>query len=212
MRETPGDGGIPVSNRSRSVGVERPSGTVTLLFTDIEGSTALWETQPEAMAAALARHDELVRGAVEPAGGHVFKTVGDAFCVAFWTPSRALEAALAVQKAVSSEAWPEPIVLRVRTVLHTGVCQERDGDYFGPVVNRAARLEAIAHGSQIVVSRATAELLRDSLPQGVGLRDLGDHRLKDLSRPERVFQVDAAGLPQEFPPLLSLDNPELGNK
>lgn len=191
--------------------MERPSGTVTFLFTDIEGSTALWETQPEAMAAALARHDVLVRGAVEPAGGHVFKTMGDAFCVAFWTPKRALEAALAVQKAVSSEPWPEPIALRVRTVLHTGVCQERDGDYFGPVVNRAARLEAIVHGGQTVLSRATAELLRDSLPQGVGLRDLGDHRLKDLSRPERVFQVDAVGLPQEFPPLLSLDNPELEN-
>ena len=188
-----------------------PTGTVTLLFTDVEGSTRLWETEPEHMAQALRRHDELLRTAIGQAGGYVFKTVGDAFCAAFATPQAALEAVLTAQLALAAETWPTRRPIRVRMSLHTGVCEERDNDYFGPVVNRAARLGAVAHGGQVLISGATAELLSESLPEGVTLRDLGLHRLKDLGRPERVFQLEAGFLQPSFPPLASLDNPELPN-
>ncbi len=163
------------------------------------------------MAPALRRHDELLRAAIGQAGGFVFKTVGDAFCAAFATPQAALGAVLAAQQALAAEAWPTRRPIRVRMSLHTGVCEERDNDYFGPVVNRTARLEAVAHGGQVLISGATAELLSESLPEGVTLRDLGLHRLKDLGRPERVFQLEAGFLQPSFPPLASLDNPELPN-
>ena len=188
-----------------------PSGTVTLLFTDVQGSTRLWEAEPELMAVALRRHDEILRSTIETAGGYVFKTVGDAFCAAFRTAAAAMGAALAAQAGLSGETWPTSRPILVRMGLHTGVCEERDSDYFGPVVNRAARLEAAAHGGQVLVSGATAELLAGSLPAGAGLRDLGLHRLKDLGRPEQVFQVEASFLAPDFPPLASLDNPELPN-
>jgi predicted ATPase/class 3 adenylate cyclase len=188
-----------------------PSGTVTLLFTDIQGSTRLWEAEPEPMTTALRRHDQILRAAIEDAGGYVFKTVGDAFCAAFWTPHAAIGAALTAQRALGGEAWPTSRPILVRMGLHTGACEERDRDYFGPVVNRAARLEAAAHGGQVLVSGATAELLAGSLPEGVGLDDLGPHRLKDLGRPEQVFQLTAESLQASFPPLASLDNPELPN-
>ncbi|HXW46387.1 MAG TPA: adenylate/guanylate cyclase domain-containing protein [Streptosporangiaceae bacterium] len=188
-----------------------PSGTVTLLFTDVEGSTRLWESEPDQMAVALRRHDEILRGAVGESGGYVFKTVGDAFCAAFSTADGALAAVLVSQRALTTQAWPTSRPVRVRMALHTGVCEERDNDYFGPVVNRTARLEAIAHGGQVLLSGATAELLSESLPPGVSLRDLGHHRLKDLGRPEQVFQLEATFLPADFPPLASLDNPELPN-
>ena len=188
-----------------------PTGTVTLLFTDIEGSTRLWEADAAAMTVALRRHDEILRLAIEGAGGYVFKTVGDAFCAAFWSADAGVGAALAAQRALGGEPWPTSRPVRVRMALHTGVCEERDGDYFGPVVNRAARLEAVAHGGQVLLSGVTAELLSESLPDGASLRDLGLHRLKDLGRPEEVFQLEAGFLPAEFPPLASLDNPELPN-
>jgi len=188
-----------------------PSGTVTLLFTDVEGSTRLWETEPEPMARALRRHDEILRAAIGQAEGYVFKTVGDAFCAAFATPQAALAAVLAAQRALGAEPWPTGRPIRVRMSLHTGVCEERDDDYFGPVVNRTARLEAVAHGGQVLVSGATAALLSDALPGGAALRDLGSHRLKDLGRPEQVFQLEADGLASAFPPLGTLDNPELPN-
>jgi predicted ATPase/class 3 adenylate cyclase len=184
---------------------------VTLLFTDIQGSTRLWEAEPEQMAAALRRHDEILRGAIEDADGYVFKTVGDAFCAAFGTAAAAAEAALAAQRELGTQAWPTSRPINVRMGLHTGVCEERDGDYFGPVVNRAARLEAVAHGGQVLVSGATAELLSGALPGDTALRDLGQHRLKDLGRAEQVFQLEAPLLPTSFPPLASLDNPELPN-
>jgi len=188
-----------------------PSGTVTLLFTDIEGSTRLWEAHPDAMRDALYRHDAVVRNVVESAGGYVFKTVGDAFCVAFSAATDAVRAAVSVQQALAAQTWPEPVAIRVRMALHTGECSERDGDYFGTTVNRTARLEALAHGGQIVVSGATAGLLSGALPDGVALRDLGEHRLKDLATPEQVFQVGAEGLDEEFAALRSLDNPALAN-
>jgi predicted ATPase/class 3 adenylate cyclase len=188
-----------------------PSGTVTLLFTDIVGSTRLWEAEPARMAPALRRHDDILRSAIETAGGYVFKTVGDAFCAAFWTAHAALDAAIAGQRELGAQQWPTSRPILVRMGLHTGASEERDGDYFGPVVNRVARLEAAAHGGQIVLSGVTAELLTSDLPAGARLRDLGLHRLKDLGRPEQVFQLEAAGLAASFPPLTSLDNPELPN-
>ena len=186
-----------------------PTGTVTLLFSDIEGSTRLWDQVPEAMARALRRHDELLRSAIEGSGGYVFKTVGDAFRATFPTATEAVRAAVEAQCALGAEQWPEEAVLRVRMALHTGECEERDGDYFGPALNRVARLEAVAHGGQVVLARATTDLVRDQLPAGVGLRELGTHRLKDLGRPEEVFQLEIETLEGEFPPLRSLDNPEL---
>jgi len=188
-----------------------PSGTVTLLFTDIQGSTRLWEAESEQMATALRRHDEILRAAIKGTSGYVFKTVGDAFCAAFATARAATEAAVTAQQDLRAEAWPTSRPIAVRMSLHTGVCEERDGDYFGPVVNRAARLEAVAHGGQVLVSGATAELLSGALPGDTGLRDLGLHRLKDLGRAEQVFQLEAPNLPSTFPPLASLDNPELPN-
>jgi class 3 adenylate cyclase len=191
--------------------VQIPSGTVTLLFTDIEGSTRLWESEPDAMAQALRRHDDMLRQAIKQADGYVFKTVGDAFCAAFADADSALCAVLAAQLALVTEPWPTSRSIRVRMSLHTGICEERDGDYFGPVVNRAARLEAVAHGGQVLISGATAELLSGRLPDGVSIIDLGQHRLKDLGRPEHVFQLGASFLTADFPPLSSLDNPELPN-
>jgi predicted ATPase/class 3 adenylate cyclase len=182
-----------------------PTGTLTFLFTDIEGSTKLWERDSSVMQLALARHDEILRSAMEERGGYVFKTVGDAFCCAFLTAPDALECALEIQRKLLSSEWEQTGPLRVRMALHTGAAQERDGDYFGPPVNRVARLLSAAHGEQVLLSLPTQELVRDQLPAGTTLRDLGEHRLKDLFRPERLFQLLAAELPVEFPPLRTLD-------
>jgi class 3 adenylate cyclase len=182
-----------------------PTGTVTFLFTDIEGSTKLWEDNASAMQAALAHHDELLRWVVEERGGYVFKTVGDAFCCAFPTALDALEAALEIQRKLFSSEWEQIGTLKVRMALHTGVAEVRGGDYFGPPVNRVARLLSAAHGGQVLLSLSTEELVGDQLPAGTSLRDLGEHRLKDLFRPERVFELSTPGLPSEFPPLRTLD-------
>jgi predicted ATPase/class 3 adenylate cyclase len=182
-----------------------PTGTVTFLFTDIEDSTKMWERSPQAMQAALVRHDEILRLAMEEHGGYVFKTVGDAFCCAFSTAPDALEAALEAQRLLLEERWAESTPLRVRMALHIGAAEERDGDYFGPPVNRVARLLSAAHGGQVLLSAATHEMVRDQLPARMSLAQLGEHRLKDLFRPERVFQLSAPGLPVEFPPLRTLD-------
>ena len=184
-----------------------PTGTVTFLFTDIEGSTTRWEQQRQAMQRALARHDAIMREAIEAHGGHVFKTVGDAFCAAFARPGDALDSALAIQRAIESEPWSaETGPLRVRMALHSGVASERDNDYFGPPLNRVARLLSTGHGGQVLLSHVTYGLVRDALPPDVGLRDLGEHRLKDLSHPERIFQVVAADRPADFAPLRTLDH------
>ena len=183
-----------------------PTGTVTFLFTDIEGSTTRWEQHRAAMQQALARHDAILRSEIVRHGGHVFKTVGDAFYAVFTSAPAALEAARAAQQALQAEAWDEALaVLRVRMALHTGLAEERDGDYFGPPLNRVARLLAAGHGGQTLLSQVTQGLVRDTLPPDLSLRDLGEHRLKDLVRPEHVFQVVAPGLPDDFPPLKSLD-------
>src|SRR5215218_6191772 len=157
------------------------------------------------MQVALARHDEVLRSAIEENGGYVFKTVGDAFCCAFPTAPDALEAALVAQRLLLKERWGESNPLRVRIALHTGAAEERDGDYFGPPVNRVARLLSAAHGGQVLLSLPTHEMVRDQLPAGTSLRDLGEHHLKDLFRPERVFQLVSPDMPSEFPPLRTLD-------
>src|SRR5262245_22428096 len=186
--------------------MELPSGTITFLFTDIEGSTRLWEEQPDTMRVALTRHDALLRAAIETNGGTVFKTIGDAFCAAFPTAPQALEAALSAQQSLHQikAGVGEKLTLRVRMALHTGVADQRDNDYFGPPLNRIARLLAIGHGGQILLSLSTEALVRDLLPAQSSLQDLGEHRLKDLSRPENVFQLLHPDLPVQFPPLRSL--------
>jgi predicted ATPase/class 3 adenylate cyclase len=202
---------VDLKLQSQLVDPKLPSGTVTFLFGDVEGSTRLWERNPDGMAKALKRHDQLARSVIEASGGYVFKMVGDAFCAAFATAKQAVESAASLQRALNLEPWPTDAHLRVRMALHSGESEERDGDYFGPAVNRVARLVAVAHAGQIIVSRATADLMRDQLPAGTSLRDLGTHRLKDLGRPEEVFQLLADGLDADFPALRSLDNPDLLN-
>src|ERR1035438_8441723 len=186
-----------------------PSGMVTLLFTDIEGSIRLWEANREAMAEVSARHNSMVCEQIEVAGGYVYKTVGEAFRAVFADPSAALASAVAIQRAAGTEPWPAGLPIRVRMASHSGACMERDGDYFGPVVNRATQLLAVGHGGQVLVTGATYELLAGRLPGGIGLRDLGEHRLKDLGRAERVFEVTGPGLAGGFGPLRSLDDPTL---
>jgi class 3 adenylate cyclase len=180
-----------------------PTGTVTFLFTDIEGSTRLWETQYAAMQAALPRHDSLVRQCVSAHGGHVFKTGGDAFCVAFHTAPDALAAALEAQRALHRERWPDSLKIRVRMAVHTGAVESRDGDYFGPPLNRVARLLSAGHGGQTLLSEPTHDLGRDHLPPLATAKALGEHGLKDLARREAVFQLCHPDLPQTFPPLKS---------
>src|SRR5262245_37606637 len=181
-----------------------PSGTVTFLFTDIEGSTGRWERQAEAMQAALARHDALLRAAILGHGGHVVKTMGDAFHAAFSRAPDAVAAALDAQRALQAEPWGEVGPVRVRMALHTGAAEERDGDYYGPSLNRAARLMSAGHGGQILLSHATSELVRDALPEAATLVSLGEQRLKDLSRAELTFQLAHRDLVADFPPLRTL--------
>jgi class 3 adenylate cyclase len=152
-----------------------PVGTVTFLFTDLEGSTRLWEERPEAMRGALARHDEILRDAVGKRGGVVVKTTGDGLHAAFATAHDAVAAAVEAQRGLDAEPWMLPDPLLVRMGVHTGEADLRDGDYFGTSVNRAARVSAVAHGGQIIVSHATEALVRDHLPAEVTLGDLGEH-------------------------------------
>ncbi len=181
----------------RSVGVvaQPPSGTVTFLFTDIEGSTRRWEDDPGSMDDALAQHDAILRELIERHNGYVFATGGDGFAVAFARAGEAANAAVDIQRVLRERS-----LLPVRVGVHTGEAVEREGDFFGPAVNRAARLMAVGHGGQILVSSATERLV-----SGVELRDLGEHRLRDLSTPERVFQLCVPGVNVEFPPLRSVN-------
>ena len=186
---------MALSNRSL------PVGAVTFLFTDIEGSTQLWERNPKTMREALAAHDRIVTEVVEENQGVVFKTGGDSFCVSFASPYEALEAAIAAQRRLDEGDWTTERPITVRMGLHTGTAQIRNDDYFGPTLNRAARLMAAGHGGQILTSSTTQNLLVDELPPGVELTSLGTQYLKDLDRPEVIFQVIADGLATEFPPL-----------
>jgi predicted ATPase/class 3 adenylate cyclase len=181
-----------------------PSRTFTFLFADLAGSTQLWERFPEAMKAAMARHDALLWEAVENAHGHVVKTTGDGLMAVFVSALDGVFACLNAQISLLQEPWGEPGPLRVRMGLHIGEATPRDGDYYGRAVNRAARLMGAAHGGQVVLSAAAASLVADLLPEGVTLRDLGEHRLKDLARPERIFQLLHPDLRADFPPLATL--------
>jgi predicted ATPase/class 3 adenylate cyclase len=187
------DGGVELK--------ELPTGVVTLMFSDIEGSTQHWEHEPASMSAALRRHDVVLRTAIESAGGSVFKTVGDAFCSVFSSPVQAVLAAQVAQGALLREPWTDGLVLKVRIAIHTGRCEERDGDFFGPTVNKVARIEAAGHGGQVLCSQATAELVKAALPTGVTLRSLGAHQLADIDEPEEIHQLEFPGLPSTFPSL-----------
>jgi predicted ATPase/class 3 adenylate cyclase len=179
--------------------------TLTFVFTDIEGSTRRWEREPAAMQTALQRHDALMRAAIGAHRGHVFKTIGDAFCAAFADPHDAIAATLSAQRALAAEDFSAVNGLHVRAAVCTGTAECRDGDYFGPTLNRVARLMAIGHGGQVLVSAATAGHVESALPPSAKLRDLGEHRLRDLAQPEYVYQLVAPGLAAEFPALRSLD-------
>lgn len=186
-----------------------PAGTVTFLLTDIEGSTRLWETDSEAMSVAVARSYSVLEDAIGSHGGvrPVEQGEGDSVVAAFARASDALAAALAAQATLHAEAWPTARPLRVRIALHTAEAQLRDeGNYFGQAVNRCARLRAIAHGGQTLLSRATHDLVVDRLPVGVELADCGVHRLRDLGRPEQVFAAARGGVPATLEPLRSLDS------
>ncbi|HEY7377327.1 MAG TPA: tetratricopeptide repeat protein [Steroidobacteraceae bacterium] len=185
-----------------------PTGTVTFLFTDIQGSTRLWETQPDAMRAALARHDALLGRAISATDGHIFKRGGDSFCAVFRRAPDALSAALAAQRALNDEPWPSGAPIKVRMALHSGVAQLRDGDYFGAPLNRVARLMAAAHGGQTLLSNAVHDHCKDALPSDVRLKPLGVHTLKGVPEPTTVFQLCHPDLQGSFPPLTgsAIDN------
>jgi predicted ATPase/class 3 adenylate cyclase/Tfp pilus assembly protein PilF len=182
-----------------------PSGIVTFLFSDIEGSTQRWERQPALMQRAFARQEAIMRAAMAAHGGYVYKMIGDAFQVAFANASDAVAAALEAQLALHSEPWGEIGPIRVRMALHTGETEERGDDYVGPLLNRVARLMSAGYGGQVLLTQAARDMAQDRLPHSASLRDMGERRLKDLIHPERVYQISAPGLPHDFPPLKTLD-------
>ncbi len=183
--------------------------TLTFLFTDIEGSTALLRRLGEQYAEVLTGHHRLIRADIAAHGGKEVDTQGDAFFAVFTSPSGCVAAAIGMQRAFAAHPWPANAQVRVRMGIHSGEASETATGLVGLEVHRAARVAAAAYGGQILVSAATAALLSDSLPSGASLTDLGLHRLKDLGRPEQIFQLQAAGLQVTFPPLRSLDNPKL---
>ena len=181
-----------------------PSGTVTFLFSDIEGSTRRWARDGDAMQAALRLHDQHMRSAIAAHDGYIFKTIGDAFCAAFAKPKSAVLAALKAQRALGATEFSAVDGLRVRMAINAGTADERDGDYFGPTLNHVARLLPLGHGGQVLLSSVAAELVRMNLPSQVTLADLGEHVLKDYDDPERVYQLVAPELQRDFPELRSL--------
>ena len=186
-----------------------PSGTVTFLFTDIEGSTKLAQQYPDAMPALLARHHEILHQSIQAQNGHVFQIIGDAFCAAFHTAPEAFKAALAAQRDLVCEPW-NPANIKVRMGIHTGAAQagaieDRAGGYVGYLtLTRVQRVMSIAHGGQILLSNSTAELVRGEMPEHVSLRDMGEHNLKGLVTPDHLWQPLAPDLPSDFPALQSL--------
>ena len=198
------DQAVPTAGNPRPL----PSGTVTFLLTDIEGSSRLWEAHGPAMKAAVARHYDILDAVVAAHGGArpVEQGEGDSVVAAFSRASDAVAAALAAQRTLAQEEWAGGVALAVRIALHTGEAQLRDErSYTGPSIIRCARLRALAHGGQVLISGTTSDLLADGLPEGAALLPLGVHRLRDLRQPERVFQLSHPELPSSFPPLRSLD-------
>ena len=185
----------------------QPTATITFLMSDVVGSTRLWDEHPEAMRAALVRHDRLIESLVDRHGGAVVRPrgEGDSRFAVFDRASDAVAAAVAIQQALHDEAWPTPTPLSVRMALHSGEAELREGDYYGTAVNRCARLRGAAHGGQTLLSAATYDLARDDMPSALGVEDLGERRLRDLTRPEKVFQLVVPGLPSRFPPINTLD-------
>jgi predicted ATPase/DNA-binding SARP family transcriptional activator len=210
-RVTKGTGqpiGVEAARQPPAVTLSRSeASTLTFLLTDVEGSTRLWLQDLEAMRQALARHDALVAAVIQQHHGLLVKQrgEGDSLFAVFARATDAVAAALALQRALAGEVWPAELPLKVRVALHTGEAEVRDGDYYGPVVNHCARLRAVGHGGQTLLSQTTAALVREALPESVSLRELGAHRLKDLQRPEPIFQLVHPDLPAEFPPLRSLE-------
>jgi adenylate cyclase len=189
-----------------------PAGTVTFLFTDIEGSTRLWEAQPAAMQVALARHDELLSHAIESCHGRVFKTAGDAFCAVFVNAHEAVTAAVEAQRSLRTDVGPASVPIRVRIALHSGDAQSRDRDYFGPTLNLVARLLAAAHGGQTLTTAATHELCRSRMPPGATMRSLGEHMLKDIGERQVIYEVLHSGVVEAFPPLATLAESAVSTK
>ncbi|MBK5307497.1 MAG: adenylate/guanylate cyclase domain-containing protein [Frankiaceae bacterium] len=181
--------------------------TLVLVLTDVQGSTRLWQDEPAEMGGAMARHHEIVHGAVADHGGWrpVDQGEGDAVFAAFASATAAVAAVAHVQRDLAAEAWPTSVPLRVRIGVHVGEVQQRDGNLFGDPVNRCARLRGLGSGGQTLLSAPVYELVRDKLPAGTSVTDLGQHRMKDLVRPEHVWQLDVDGVQRDFPPLLSLD-------
>jgi YVTN family beta-propeller protein len=184
---------------------ELPTGTVTFLFTDIEGSTQLLRRLGPAYAGLLAEHQRIVRAAAAAHHGREVDTQGDAFFIAFRRGKDAVAAAVAIQRDLAAHPWPEGGVIRLRIGLHTGEPQVGEDRYVGMGVNKAARIGAAGHGGQVLISRTTRDLVEDELPPGVTIRDLGDRRLKDIERPEHIFQLVIEGLQSEFGQLKTLD-------
>ena len=178
-----------------------PSGTVTLLFTDIEGSTRLLKALGESYATVRADHHRLLREAFAAHGGHEIDSQGDSFFVAFWRGRDAIDAAVAAQEAIAAHGWPAGAAVSVRMGIHTGEPLVGEDHYVGIGVHRAARIAAVGHGGQVLVSNATCDLIEDDLPSGVTVRELGRFRLKDIDRPERISQLVVEGLRSEFPAL-----------
>jgi class 3 adenylate cyclase len=188
-----------------------PTGTVTFLFTDIEGSTQLWQEHPDGMPLALARHHALLQEAIEKHRGYVFQITGDAICSAFATAADGLKAALTAQRALRDEPWIETDHIRVRMALHTGPADVKVGDFTsgeyasGLTLSHTSRLLSAGHGGQILLSLAAAELVQDYLPDDVALRDMGAPRLRDMTRSGTIYQVVVSDLRSDFPPLKSID-------
>lgn len=180
---------------------------LVLVLTDVEGSTRLWQDEPDAMDVAMRRHHQILHAAINDHGGWrpADQGEGDAVFAAFSAPAAAVAAVVQAQRELASEAWPTSLPLRVRMGLHVGEVLRRDGNLFGEPVSRCARLRGLASGGQTLLSATLLELVRDELPTGTSVVDLGQHRMKDLTHPERVHQLDISGLPTSFPPLCSLD-------
>ena len=178
-----------------------PSGTVTFLFTDIEGSTKLWEIVPEKMKLALSRHHAILHIAIESNDGVAFQIIGDAFCAAFSTAPSAVSAALDAQQHLCAEPWDLPVPIRARMGIYTGLAELTSKDSLtggyasSRTLNRVARILSMGHGGQILLSATTADLVRDHLPGSASLYDLSEHHLKDLTRTEHVYQLIHPGLP-----------------
>src|SRR5205814_9970497 len=183
----------------------RPVGTVTFLFTDVEGSTRAWEAFPAETHMALKRHDEIVAGKIEAHNGALIleRGEGDSVFAVFGRANDAVAAAFEIQCELRAQTWPANVPIRVRMAIHT---EEAAADYRGPHVNRAARLRAIAHGEKILISGVTAGIVRSTLPNGSSLIDLGQHRLRDIAEMEHVFQLAHPELRRDFPPVKSLSN------